>query len=439
MEQIRDLRIMHVLSPVKWDGSTFNANADANWKVAKKTIDFLPNCHHYILVPLEHNIKIDSDNVTFVKYNYPKSVQLNRGMFDYRQIRFDFTRLDVDFVFNHQPELTFNIHQWFSTNRYYESPKYFGFYHWVDCNKSRGSQGGTPTFYMRQLESMHILDANFIHSDLSLEYMKSNFKDFDTTHLHSNIYEMPLSSKIEAEGTPFDLPNKKILLFNHRWNKSSGIKRLIEYIDGLSDEYLVWITDDKNCDYNGSANVRIKSLQYSDYAYLLENVYASLCFIDGYSTWNLSAQDSLVKGKPILCYDHKTLRRVIGEDYKGYFTTKEQFNQLLENLPSVEGNITAEHDFIFELQLKTAMRDLWKDTVNEPKDAQGWINAIKSGVVDKKGIAHKVNPKIRLNNTGHFIRRNLLHNGIRDNIKSPYTQYFIEGDEKTIVRDLFNS
>ena len=133
INSIKGLRILHVLSPVKWDGDKFNAAADANWKVAEKTIRFLPNCHHYVLVPHNHNITLRGSNISFIKYDYPKSVQLNRGMFDYRQIRFDFTKLDVDFVFNHQPELTYNIHQWFSTNRYYEDVAYFGFYHWIDC------------------------------------------------------------------------------------------------------------------------------------------------------------------------------------------------------------------------------------------------------------------------------------------------------------------
>jgi len=40
---INGLRILHILSPVKWDGDTFNANADANFKVAEKTIRFCKN------------------------------------------------------------------------------------------------------------------------------------------------------------------------------------------------------------------------------------------------------------------------------------------------------------------------------------------------------------------------------------------------------------
>lgn len=433
---MENLRILHVLSPVKWNGDTFNAKADANWKVAEKTIQWLPNCHHYILAPIKHNITLSGKNITFLKYNYPKSVQLNRGMFDYRNISFDFTRCDIDFVFNHQPELTYNIQQWFHSNRYYESPKYFGFYHWIDCKQSRGSVSGSPSFYMRQLESMKILDANFIHSSKSIDYLKSNFKDIDISSLIGKTYEMPLSAKLDVEPTPFDLPNKKILVFNHRWAKSSGVKRFLEYTKDLSDDYVIWITDE-NCDIKNDKFI-IKSLKYSDYAHLLQNCYASLCFIDGYTTWNLSAQDSTLKGKPILYFKHDMIEKVVGKSNGASFKTKHEFEYLLSNLPNVDDSAISEHDFLFESQLKKALKGNWKDTKGTPKDSAAWVNNIKKGIVYKKNIALKVNPRVRLNATAHFIRRNLLHNGICDNIKEPYTMYFIEGNEKTVKIDLFS-
>lgn len=433
---MKGIRILHILSPVKWENDVFNSNADSNWKVCEKTINFLPYCHHYILVPHKHNIKIQQDNVSFVRYDYPKSVQLNRGMFDYRQINFNFTMLDVDFVFNHQPELTFNIHQWFHSNRYYEDVAYFGFYHWIDCKESRGSTTGCPSFYMRQLESMHILDANFVHSPISLDYLKSNFDGLDISKLIGKIYEMPLSSKIDIEPTPFDLPDKKILVFNHRWNESSGIKKLIEYTEDLSDDYVIWVTDE-NCDIKDDRFI-VKHLPYSDYCYLLSNCWASLCFIDGYATWNLSAQDSLFMGKPLFFLEHPALRKIVGDDYKGGFKNKKEFDNLIGYPCEVITNTINKHDFIFELQIKKAMQDHWMDTKRTPKDSDAWRAIIESGITDKKSIATKVNDKVRLNGTAHYIRRNLLHNGILDNIKKPYTEYYIEGNSKTIKTDLFS-
>ncbi len=329
------LRILHVLSPVKWDGATFIADADSNWKVAEKTINFLPNCHHYILVPPKHTISLNQPNITFIPYDYPKSVQLNRGIFDYRNVKFDFTRNDIDFVFTHQPEVAFNIQQWLHTNRYYEDVAYFGFYHWIDCNKSRGSKTGCPSFYMRQLEAMHVVDANFIHSELSMDYLKSNFGELDVTKLIQKTFHMPLSSKIDIEPEDFELPNKKILLFNHRWNKSSGIDKLVEYSETLSDEYIIWVTDDR-CDVKNN-KFHVERLNYAKYAFLVMNCHASLCFIDGYSTWNLSAQDSLLFNRPLLYLDHPTVKKVIGEEYKGSFKTIEEFNSLLRTIKNSNG------------------------------------------------------------------------------------------------------
>jgi hypothetical protein len=434
---MENFRILHILSPLKWNGEVFNSQADSNWKVCEKTIKFLPNCHHYIIVPTQHDITLNAPNITFVKYNYNKTMMLNRSQFNFKQVRFDFNHIDVDFVFTHQSELSYNIFNWFHTNRYYEDVAYFGFYHWIDCNKSRGSVSGCPSFYMRQLDSMHNLDANFVHSPLSIDYLKSNFVDVDVTPLIKNVYEMPLSSKLDVEATPFDLPQgKKILVFNHRWNESSGIKKLIDYSKELSDEYLIWITDE-SCDVE-MPNFFVKHLRYSDYAYLIQNCYASLCFIDGYSTWNLSVQDSILMGKPLLYLDHPTIKLVVGETNNGFFKNKVEFLHLLENLPNVDSTKLHEHDFVFELQLKSAMQRYWDDTKKPPKDTQRWIDAIENGCNTKRELIEKVYGGSRSTGSQHYIRRHLLNNGYRDNIKNSMTEYYREGKESMIKRDLFN-
>jgi hypothetical protein len=119
------------------------------------------------------------------------------------------------------------------------------------------------------------------------------------------------------------------------------------------------------------------------------------------------------------------------------FNNKNEFINLLNNLPLINKEAIFEHDFVFELQLKTAMQDNWKDTKNTPKDSDAWVKCIESGIDEKKAICKKVNPKVRLNATAHFIRRNLLHNGVVDNIKSPYTSYSINGVNNTNKLTLF--
>jgi len=436
MQEIRDLRILHILSPLKWKGDTYNHDADSNWSVCCKTIKWLPECHHYVLVPFNHNISFNQNNVSLIKYNYPTSVHINRGTFDYRNVRMDLSRIDIDFVFNHQPELTFNIHQWFQSKRYYEDVAYFGFYHWIDCIKSRGSSTAVPSFYMRQLEAMHILDCNFVHSEMSIDYLMSNFKKVDLRHLLSKVTYMPLTSTINDIPTQFEIPNKKILLFNHRWNDSSGIKKMIDFTEKISNDYVVWVTDER-CDVKRD-NFIIKHLKYTDYLYLVQNCYACLCFIGGYSTWNLSAQDAIIMGRPLLYYNHKTRKKIIGENYEGSFSNLEGFLHLLDNLPDIRNINLKQHDIDFETNLKNAITNFWKDTKTQLNNEKEWITSITNGITSKPEIIQKVYGNSWGSSSVHFMRRHLLNNGIRDNINSPYTDYYLEGIQNTQKRDLFN-
>ena len=43
-------RVLHFLSPVRFDRNVFKHSSDSNYKVVEKTIKHLPMCHHYILV-----------------------------------------------------------------------------------------------------------------------------------------------------------------------------------------------------------------------------------------------------------------------------------------------------------------------------------------------------------------------------------------------------
>ena len=59
------VRVLHYVSPVRFDKSgLFQHDFDSNYKVVEKTISFLPNCHHYVVVPTKHNIPDTRDNVT---------------------------------------------------------------------------------------------------------------------------------------------------------------------------------------------------------------------------------------------------------------------------------------------------------------------------------------------------------------------------------------
>lgn len=102
--------ILHIMSPSRWSGSLFLHQACANYKVLMKTVNWLANCHHFILVPNNHRIRNEDENVTLIRFPYPHGVLLNRSNLNYKTLTksFDFKHQDIDFIFNHQPELSYN-------------------------------------------------------------------------------------------------------------------------------------------------------------------------------------------------------------------------------------------------------------------------------------------------------------------------------------------
>ena len=335
-------RILHIMSPVRWKGNKHIVHADSNYKVMAKTIKWLPMCHHTILTPENHTIPDLGDNVTLVPFPYAQSVLFNRGFFHGRHLvkHTDWRAKDFDFVFNHQPELLYNVYNALLTGRYGMSVESFNFFHWVDCAKSRPT-GGYPVGFFRQLEAIDLSYRSYFHCPVSLDYMKSNWdkndhtaKGVDDKVMKEKINYFPLGVGNLPEPEPFPLPDKKILVFNHRWNNTTGIKKLIKFTEDLDrDEWLVWVTDDEAKKPKAGAPapdwMMVKNLPSGgNYRYLLDKCFASLCLVDDYMTWNLSVQDAIKVGRPSLTYKHDTHEHVLGKDYPLYFKDKKSFKEM---------------------------------------------------------------------------------------------------------------
>ena len=58
-----------------------------------------------------------------------------------------------------------------------------------------------------------------------------------------------------------------------------------------------------------------------------------------------------------------------------------------------------------------------------PQDAMNWLYCILNGVTQKSHITEQVQPHLAANSTWQYIRRWLLSKGVRDNPKTPYTNY----------------
>ena len=434
------LRILHYVSPVRFDTSgVFQHEFDSNYKVVEKTISFLPFCHHYVVVPSKHKIPDNRDNVTLISYPYSRDLLANRSHFDgvtFRKL-FDFRYMDFDFVFCHQPEMLYNILRAFNDKRYGLNMNRFIFFHWVDCSQSRASSA-IPPAYMRQLEGINLCDNVFFHTDIASEWLMKNFKKSQSTNINHQFIKdktktFPISSNKLKDSEPFEINYDNVLVFNHRWVKSTGVNRMIEYMDGLND-YQVWCTD-----FNAPKEYIASKLNSGQYRYLLENSLGSMCFVDTYATWNLSIQDGLSLDKPVLVYDQPAMRKVVGDNYPLFFKTKDEFQTQVKKLKSMENFVwkVENHDRKFYDDLLYSMMTIMaKERTHIPKDAMNWLYCILNGINYKHEIAKQVQPNIQLNSVWQYIRRYLLEIGVNDNVNSPYVNYSIPDEIRDKVTDM---
>ena len=437
---LNGLRVLHYVSPVRFDTSgVFQHDFDSNYKVVEKTISFLPNCHHYVVVPTKHNIPDTRENVTFITYPYSRDLLANRSYFDgvtFRKL-FDFRYMDFDFVFCHQPEMLYNILVSFNDKRYGQNMNRFLFFHWVDCNQSRASTA-IPPAYMRQLEGINLCDNVFFHTDIASDWLMNNFKKSQSTivnhqYIKDKTKTFPLSANKLEEPEPFKMNRNNVLVFNHRWAKSTGVNRMMEYTEGLTD-YKVWCTD-----YQAPKEYVGSKLNSGQYRYLLENSLGSMCFVDNYATWNLSIQDGLSVNKPVVVYDQPAMRKVLGNDYPLFFKTKDEFQTQVKKLKDMN-NFTWEvenHDRVFHHNLLYSMTKIMnKERSHIPKDAMNWLYCILNDINYKHDIAKQVQPNIQLNSVWQYIRRYLLEIGVKDDINSPYVNYSIPDELRSKFEDM---
>jgi len=442
------------MSPVRWRSTKFMHQMDSNYKVMVKTIKWLPMCHHYVLVPPNNTIPHLGDNVTKIPFPYAGSVLFNRGFFESKALlkKMDFQKLDIDFIFNHQPELLYNVYNAILTDRYGMTVDSYNFFHWVDCEKSRPT-GGYPVGFFRQMEAIDLSTKSYFHCPVSLDYMKSNWdkmphtsQGVDENVMKEKINYFPLGVGDLPDPEPFPLPDKKILVFNHRWNQSCGIKKLIQFTEGLDrDEWLVWVTDDdaKHPKAGKPAPdwMKVQNLPSGgQYRYLIDNCYATICLVHDYMTWNLSAQDAIKAERPSLVYEHPTHDYVLGEDYPFFFNDKKSFLELLDNTPRHYGWDLPKHDETFKENLIGDLIDACdskkKRTVRTPSAGIEWLYHILQGNGFKKNLLHNSHPNLYLSNTWEKIRLWCMSKGVKDDPNYEFTKLFIPDDKRDEIQKL---
>ena len=295
--------------------------------------------------------------------------------------------------------------------------------HWVDYQKS-SSPSGIPLSYLIRLDTRQHRDKTFFHTQLSSCWLRTNQSNklsngLNLGYVKDKTKTFPLSNDKFPDSVPLKSDVSNTIVFNHRWAKSTGVNRFEEYMEGL--DYDVWCTDSK-----APKKYRAQGLTRPKYRHLLENSLCSVCFVDNYATWNLSIQDGLSLNKPVLIYDHPTMRKVVGDDYPLFFKTKEDFQYKLKNLPKEFSWELPNYDEQFKENVLSSINEVMdKERKHIPKDAHNWLYCIENGINFKNDIIKQVQPNIQLNSVWQYIRRYLLEIGVKDNHNSPYTSYSI--------------
>ena len=478
-------RILHVCSPVRWSGSKAVLETDSNWKVLMDTVEFLPMCHHYILIPERSTIHdgdplYGMDNVTLIPFPYPQSVLSNRSEFNAKLLKRIFngqekvyfrsdeymfmetSSIDIDFVFCHQPELLSNVLWALLTLRYgMNNTDGIVFFHWVDCPASAPAGLFPPTVF-RQLEAIDWSTKAFVHGKESLEYWKQNWRNKNhITDLNDSIKDklsyMPLQAKtLPKKDMGLWKQKGKPIAFNHRWHTTTGRDILPEYMEGLPPEYVVYCTDQtikkpqsgqtptgdrfkySYESYKGRPQEKSTEL-YSDF---LKNCYASVGVIKGYGTWNLSVQDPIQLGTPTLVYDTPMMRDVLGSQYPLYFKTKEEFQTKLQNLP--ENFEYKLRDFKTEFQNNLINAMLESRNHTKFHDQEGlfggpWLYFMSKGLSYKKDLLYQTHHDLvdgQNSNSWETIRRWVKQWGVKDDPNSRYTKLHIPDDAHEAHRRL---
>lgn len=443
-------RILHFLSPVRWNtAKEFVHGSDSNYKAVERTIGYLPMCHHYIMVPKKHKIPNDRVNVTLIEIEYPTSVLLNRATIDKQGFGqgLNLKWTDVDFVFCHQPELLYNIYSFFQGKRGGNLLKAFSFFHWVDCDKSRPMEKYPPGFY-RQLDAIHISDKAFFHSPTSWkEYFFSNFgKNKLIAGLNEDVFEnkisyMPVNSDLDPnqEDEPFELPtDKKIILFNSRWNSTTGKDKFVEYTKNIDfDKYFIWVTDEEFNRTMGRSvlppeYMYVKALPFKQYLYLMKNVHCTVSFVDQYQTWNLSLQDGLKFNKPVVIYKHPTVEHIIGPNYPYYFSNKKEFEKVLESLPETIDWPVPDHEKTFKDNVINSMLES-VDSLKiskVPNNLEMWLYHLLKGTTYKGNILQNITELFGSHNWENMRVHLLKGLKLKDDPTESYTRYEIPEERR---------
>lgn len=394
---------------------------DSGFIYTRQLMDKLPsNWRFTVLTPKGFNPKF-FPNVECVEYDYSTSIHQNRYHFNRNILAkaLPYSK-DIDVIINMQPEVTANLKTFFYNQRR-ESPIIINYFHWIDCHDNESNLSG---YIWRQVEGVRLADLSMFHSDHALKLFMDYAVDNDLPLGQFDCaFFRPQPTKFGE--TPFELPNKKIILFNHRLNSTTGWKEIVKICDIVRKEndFVLWITDDQNLRekkwLEGFDWIRVIKIPLDNYGYLIKNSHFSIANPQGYETWNMAVLDSINHGTSVLA-KHTPLMSELGA-----FTTGDMENairKLLDESKIIPKNKVIEDDYDLERFIDIKIKERVKN--KNPKK----YDDVKNMIIERKGWCEKkdfVNEfwSFHANSNFQLIRWKLLTEGFKDNTILPFPRY----------------
>lgn len=318
-----NIRVLIYMNPLVFNkiSKKFLAEKDSGILYTKQLIESLPtNWRFTVLVPkgVTADFFGNTHIVECIEYDYSTSIHQNRYHFNRNILSksFPFTK-DVDVVINNQPEVTANLRVFFKIQRR-EYPLIINLFHWIDCKESSKFASDLSGFIFRQVEGFNEADINLFHNEYALRLFRESAQEngLPIGGLQSGFFH-PQPTKFGKK--PIKLPDKKIILFNHRLNNTTGWKEVIKICEKIRkerDDFVLWITDENKDEVSFDIEndwIITQSIPFESYGYLLENSHFSVCNVKGYATWNMSMLDSLHYETPVLA-QNTPLMEQLGAD-----------------------------------------------------------------------------------------------------------------------------
>ena len=438
-----NLRALVYMNPVVFDKISKKSlyEKDSGFLWAKQLIDSHPFWRFTVLVPKGFDQSFFSTiaNVECWEYDYATNAQQNRYHFNKNIIsRILPYSTDIDIVINMQPEVSENLRVFFLNQRR-ERPIIINYFHWLDSMENEGYAKELSGFIWRQVEGVNAADMSMFHTEGSRQQVEKMREKHNLPQSDYNYdYFHPLPTWFgEVE---FPLPDKKIILFNHRLNNTTGWQEVLKIFQEMNrDDAVLWFTDDQNTrgikklkDIKG---VIVKHVPFESYGYLLRNSWVSVANMDKYVTWNMAVLDSLMYGTPVISNDKHSIMSELGcvttDNLKHTLEAYLQNIKVKSSIPHGIGNpdeLWKQEQSTLYSWVEHTIKDRVKDKT--PKKYDMVKKLIEDmGKVTKRDMVNKY-WSFHANSNFQTIRWKLLSEGIVDagvrNYKDPGTLYQME-------------